>query len=218
MRIKKNLLAMAVTAIALMGFASSAMAATDGVIRDTTNGNIIPSGTTLHMIGFTKFTAAPGSYECHKTITIEVTGTEGKTGDVKQMLIPDLTKCVGTGFLAGCKLKSQETKNLPYHVTVTPTDLDVTNNTLLVNKYSSCLIAEQTLEFKEVTLKPLKTGTTAATGTNGNLGTTAANGEAIAGFEYSANATVNPGNIAAIITGEFELTSPERCTYKLAAS
>jgi hypothetical protein len=220
MSIKKSLLAMAVTALALMGFASSAMGATDGVIRDV-DGGVIQNGVTLHMIGWTKFSASVGSYQCHETVTIEMTGTTGTTGDVKSMTIPNLANCTGTGFLAGCKLTSAETKNLPYHVTVTPTDLDVTGTIVKVTKYSSCLIAEQTTTFSEITFKPLKTGPNTITGVpagTGHLGTTAANGEPIAGFEYSGSGTVNPGGIAITVTGELELTSPERCTYKLESS
>jgi hypothetical protein len=218
MSIKKSLLAMAVTALALMGFASSSMAATDGVIKDT-NGSLIANGATLHAVGFAKFTASVGSFQCHVTGTIEATGATGTTGDVKQFNVPNLANCTGTGFLAGCILVHQTTTNLPYHVTVTPTDLDVTGSIVLHNHYSNCIITEQTLTFSEgITLTPLKTGTDVVTGTSGKLGTTAAVGDEIAGVEISGNGTVNPGGLAVTASGKLELTSPERCTYKLAAS
>jgi hypothetical protein len=219
MSIKKSLLTLAVTALALMGFASSAMAATDGVVRDT-NGSIIANGATLHAVGFAKFSASVGSYECHVTGTLKATGTTGSTGEVVAgtgFTVPDKTKCTGTGFLAGCLLASQVTKNLPYHVTATLTDLDVTGSIVLVNHYASCIITEQTLTFGEITLTPLKTGSETVTGTGGKLGGTAL-GDEIAGVEISGGGTVQPGGLTVTASGKLELTSPERCTYKLAAS
>jgi hypothetical protein len=228
MSIKKSLLpSFAAMAIALTAFASSAMAAEDGVLKDVTTGNPItdPAGAPveLHFVGWTKFETLGTGIECHVTALYTPTGTEGKTGDITGFT-PITSSCHGFGSIYnGCKITSDSVLNQPYHVTVTKTDFDVTaTNIAITNTFSSCVNSNVTFEnlfFEEgATLKPLKTGTRTVTDTAGNLGTTAAAGDPIAGVELSAQGVAenNLGEIGIELTGELELTSPERCTYKLA--
>jgi hypothetical protein len=226
MRTTKGLLAVAAMALALMGFASSAMAATDGVLRDVLTNGIIPENRELHSVGYMKFTSSIGSTECHVTSIIKTSGTAGTSGNMTNYSIPDLTKCTFTGTLAGCKLTASATDNLPYGVTVTPTDFDVTGSILLTETWAngsgSCPIAgSNTLTATELTLKPLKTGTRVVTDTSGHLGETAGQNEPIAGVEMSGSMVLHTaffGNVALTISGEFELTEPDRCTWKISAS
>jgi hypothetical protein len=227
MSIKKSLLlSFAAMAIAMTAFASSALAAEDGVLQDT-NGNPItdPVGAPveLHFTGWAKFETLGTGIECHVTALYTPTGTEGKTGDITGFT-PITSTCHGFGSIYnGCKVTTDTVLNQPYHVTVTKTDFDVTSTNIVINStLSSCVNTNVTftnLSFEEgVTLKPLKTGTRAVTDTAGNLGTTAAAGDPIAGVELSAQgfAENNLGELGVEATGELELTSPERCTYKLA--
>jgi hypothetical protein len=228
MRTTKSLIAVAATALALMGFASSAMAATDGVLRDVTTGAIIPENHELHGIGWEEFTSSIGNVGCHMTSVIKATGSTGTTGSVTNFSIPDLTKCTYTNILSGCKLTANTTDNLPYQVTVTPTDFDVTGSILLTQTWAvssgsgSCPIAgNNTITATEMTLKPLKTGTRLVTNTSGHLGETAGQNEPIAGVEMSGSAVLHTaffGNVALTVTGELELTEPDRCTWKISAS
>jgi len=233
MSMKKSLLALAATALALMGFASSAMAATDGVVRDVTTNAIIPNATELHAVGFAKFRdpATGGTFECHVTSVIKAEGATGTTGKVTSFGIPDTTKCTGGGVLAFCTLTSNTTDNLPYHATVTPPgagipagDFDVTGNIVLTQNFGGfCPIAgANKITFNAITLTPLKTGAEAVTGTSGRLGTTAALNDPIAGIELSGTGTLDkPDGSTAVIeaSGKLELSSAtQRCTWKIAAS
>jgi hypothetical protein len=219
MSIRKSLLTLAATALMLMGFASPTMAAEDGIIRDVSTGSLIAQGTELHAVGSVKYVIWLGSFECHVTAVIKATGTAGTTAQITSFTIPDTTKCTGSGFLAGCKIKSAITTNLPYSVTVTPADLEVTGNMVFLNEYPSCVLAKQTMKFYKFTLRTLKTGTDVVTGTNGHLGTTAEEGEPIAGFELEATGVMpGPPDKEITTTGELELTSPERCTYYLSTN
>jgi len=232
MSIKKSLLAVAVLAISMMGFASAASAA-DGTITDVTNGAPIPAGTTLHLVGWVKFAGGLGSIECHATSVVKATREfagegEGHTGEVTNFSVPDLTKCTKAGGLTPCTLTNVTTDNLPYHATVTPTDFDVTAGVLMgpitiTNTFTGgfCLITGTSkLTFPNgVTLRPLITGVHGFTNTSGRLGGTAAAGEPIAGVELSAGGVIDkPSGATESITasGEFELSElTKRCTYKL---
>lgn len=229
MSIRKGLLGVAVVAIAMMGFASSALAAEDGTIVDVENGKPIAVGTKLHLIGWAKFQGGLGGIECH--VTSEVEATSDTTGKVINFSVPDVSKCTRNGGLAFCTLNSVTSDNLPWHVTVTKTDFDVTSGSgigggaiRITNVFSGgfCAISgTSSLTFPEgVTLTPLKTGSSAVTGTTGHLlaGGTAAAGEPIAGVEIKAKGKIDkPSGAEEEInaTGELELTVPERCTYKI---
>jgi hypothetical protein len=218
MSTKKSLLALAMTALALMGFASSAMAATDGKVVDVTNAAFSPVGRVFHYVGWAKFTTARGSFECHVTATSVLSTTT--TGTVTGFNVPDTTKCTGTGFIAGCKLKAgHQSTNLPYHLTVTPTDFDVSGNIVIDSPLEGFLCPNITLTFTENTLDPLSTvNKKAATGTNGNLGDPAAAGVPISGVKITGvgvSAGGPFGNEAATASGELELTTEDRCTWKV---
>jgi hypothetical protein len=228
MSTKKSLLAIAAMALSLMGFASSASAATDGVIRDVTTNAIIPAGTELHAVGFAKFSSGFGNFECHVTANIKATGAAGTTGEVTNFSIPNTANCTGSGALAGCTLKSDTITNLPWNATVTPPggsipagDLDITDpsNIVIDNEFSGGFFCPSslTLTFPSITLTPLKTGTTQVTGgTSAVLGGTAALNDPIAGVEISGSGTSPLGSVTA--SGQLELTSPGRCTWKIATS
>jgi hypothetical protein len=228
MSIKNRLLlSVAAMAIALTAFASPTMAAEDGVLRDVTTGQPItdPAGgpVELHFVGWTKFEVLGTGIECHVTALYTPTGAEGKTGDITDFTLETNT-CHGFGSIYnGCKVTTDSILNEPYHVTVTKTDFDVTaTNIVIASTLSSCMDSNVTfLNFfyeEGITLKPLKTGTRTVTNTAGNLGTTAAAGEPIAGVDFSAPVVIesNFGEFGLEVVGELELTSPERCTYKLA--
>jgi hypothetical protein len=221
MSIRKSLIALAAMAIAMMGLASSAVA-TDGVVRHVPNGTIIPNNRVLHSVGWAKFAAGSGSFECHVTSAVEIAGSTGTTGYVSSFTIPDTTKCTGTGLLNGCKLKAHAGTHLLWHVTATPTDFDVTSifGIVIDNEFSSCLARSATLTFSEVTLRPLKTGIRFATNTFGHLGETAGGNEPIAGVELSGAGTVSMEDIfggkkneGVTATGELELSASDRCTW-----
>ena len=228
MSIKKSLLALAVAATAAMAYASPAMA-TDGKIRAHHAGTPeIPAGTVLHLVGWTKFTTAKGSFNCHVTWNIET--TSGSTGKATTFDVPDMSKCTATGSFNGCKVNGFAAKNLPYHVTVTDNGrIDITGNIQIHSTYSNCLLKTTLRTLQEFQLTPLKTGEGVVTGTENRLGVTAALGETIAGFEIDG---INPGSevhmedifggkaseAISSITGELELTSPQRCTYEITAT
>ncbi len=237
MNIKKSLLALVVLALAMTGLASSAMAATDGVIRDVTTNEIIPENHELHAIGWAKFSSSLGSFECHVTSIVKATknteGLQGRTGDVTNFSIPNTANCTGHGGLAECKLKKDTITNLPWHATATPPsetnpagDIDITpgtaGNIVIDNEFEGGFLcpAKVELVFTAITLTPLKTGTTAITGgaSPGHLGGgTAALNDPIAGIEISGKGTSpQVGEITA--SGELELTEPDRCTWKIASS
>jgi len=243
MRTTKGLLAVAATALALMGFAPSAIAATDGVVRDVTPNGIIPANTELHAVGWANFTSVipGGSFNCHVTAIIKMTGTEGKTGDITVFKRLEPFACTFIFPFNGCTLTASSADNLPWHVTVTPPsgttagDLDVTPHEeslpiRITNTFSGalCPIAgTSSITASGLTLSPLKTGTSAVTNTSGRLtaGTigTAGVNDPIAGFELSGSAFLDKpnegGSEEVRITGELELTSAtHRCTWKIAAS
>jgi hypothetical protein len=228
MSIKKSLLALAAMAIAAMGFASSAMAATDGVVRHVPNGTIIPAGRELHFIGRAKFSTEGGSYECHVTSVVKVEGSTGTTGSMTVFTVPDTTLCTGTGLLNGCKLKGHQGIFLPWHVTATPADFDLTDSFQIQISYTfgNCLAKSVGFNFNSITLSPLNTNfPRTVTGTFGRLGDTAAANEPIAGVELSGSGTARVENIFGGIqsewvtaSGELELTDSDRCTWFLNAS
>jgi hypothetical protein len=186
------------------------------------NGTPISNGTKLHLVGWAKLETLGTGIECHVTATYEATGTEGKTGNVTAFSLETAT-CHGFGSIYnGCKVTSDAVKNLPYAVKTTKTLLDITATNIIVESIlSGCVNTNVTftnLYLEEgVKLEPLKTGTRTVTNTSGHLGTTAATGEAIAGVELSGEGTAenNLGELAVEASGELELTSPERCTYRL---
>jgi hypothetical protein len=224
MNIKKSLLALAVMAMATMAFASSATAGTGKVVHVTT-GTPIPENRVLHFVGWAQFTSGGGSYKCHVTSASKATGATGTTGQVTQFTVPDTTKCTGTGFLNGCKLKSHTTTNLPYHLTATEADIDVTGNIVLHNEYESCFVSKVTLTFSSITLTPAKTGKPSAetaTGTAGRVAGIAKVGEAIAGAEIHGVGVAHVTTVfgtseeATTAEGHLELSSAtDRCTWKL---
>jgi hypothetical protein len=230
MSIKKSLLALAVMALTLMGVASSAMGATDGVLRDTPGGGIIEENRELHAVGWASFIeeGGPHGITCHVTSVVKVTGSTGTTGHVSNFTVPNTKNCTGTGEFTGCIFNSVTAKTTPWHVTVTPTDFDVTppaGKEIEVEISVSGFLCPPVvvLTLPSVTLRPLKTGTDGVTGTAGNLGKakTIAAGEAIAGVELEGKgkAHITPsGTVNAVVSGELELTAPDRCTWKIAAS
>jgi hypothetical protein len=223
MSIKKSLLAVAVLVISMMGFASVASAAEDGTLVDVTGNVPIAAGTTWHLTGWTKIEGGLGSTECHHTMVIK--WTSDTTGQVTNFSVPDLTKCKNA--ILGCTLTNVTTDNLPYHVTVTKTDFDVTAGASgpirITQTYTGgfCAIAGTSSETfaNGFTLTPLKTGVREVTNTGNRLGSTANAGEPIAGFEKSGVATIDkPSGAMENITasGELELTeATKRCTYKI---
>lgn len=230
MSIEKSLIALAALALALTAFASSAMAATDGVLRDTPGGGIIEEGRELHGVGWASFTeeGGPHGITCHVTSVIKVTGSTGTTGHVSNFSVPNTKNCTGSGEFSGCIFNSVTAKNTPWHVTVTPTDFDVTppaGKEIEIEISVSGFLCPPvvTLTLPSVTLRSLKTGTDGVTGTAGNLakGKTTAAGEAIAGVELEGKgkAHITPtGTVNAVVAGELELTAPDRCTWKIASS
>jgi hypothetical protein len=228
MKIKKS--SLTVTAAALVGMVlASPATAFDGVMRDVTNNSIIPNGTTTHYVGWMKYSGGLGSFACHVTINSEAAGF-GSTANVTAFTIPSTALCSGSGFLGGCQLETHSETRLPYYLTVTSTDFDLTSGYAVLGieiheKYKGlfCPLAGEgvTLTFSSITLTPLKTGTTTATGTSGKLGGTANTGEPIAGVEISGNGSIDreEGSEEAItVSGELEVDGLNRCTWKLATS
>jgi hypothetical protein len=223
MSIKKSLLAIAVLAISMMGFASSASAAEDGTLVDVTGNVPIAAGTTLHLTGWAKFVGGLGSEECH--VTSVVNATSDTTGEVTNFSVPDVSKCKN-GIL-GCTLSDVTSDNLPYHVTVTKNDLDVTAGAKgainITNTYDGAFCAIRgisKLTFPTgITLTPQKTGTNVVTNTGNRLGGTVGAGEPIAGTDLSGSGVIDkPSGAMENITasGELELTeATKRCTYKI---
>jgi hypothetical protein len=236
MSIKKSLIALAAMAIALMGFASTAMAVVDGKIRDVTSTSTeIPNNQELHFVGAAKFSntsTPPESHECHVTLVVKTTALGGSTGQVTNFTIPNTANCTGTGVYNGCTLTSHSTTNLPYAVTTTATDFDVTGTIVIHHVFSGCIVEKTTLTFSGITLKPLSTtNKAAATNTAGNLGDTAtagtssADGHAISGVELSGtgqgHATVfgfeSSENVT--LSGKLELSeAANRCTWYLSSN
>jgi hypothetical protein len=235
MSIKKSLLTLAVAAMATMAFAAPAMGS-GGALVDHNGTEAIKAGTILHTVGWARFSGGLGTFECHVTSNVEATGSTGETGTVTKFEPPETEKCTGTGGLAGCKLKTHKTDNLPYHATVTGDGrIHITGNIVLTIEYSNCLAKTVHLTFSDITLTPKKTGTTtpAPTGTENTIGPTAALNETIAGFEIDASSVdTNPvrtgtAHVTNIFggksteevgaAGEFELTKDTRCTYEIKA-
>jgi hypothetical protein len=235
MRTTKGLLVLAALALALMGFASSALAAEDGVLRDVTTEEIIPEGTELHATGWAKFEGGAGTVECHVTSVIKAAGATGSTGEVTNFS-PDITHCRFTSFLQPCSITATSTANLPYHATVTAPepetrpagDIDITAGSKgpieLVQTFAGtfCPIrGVNKVTTEKITLRPLKTGTRIVTNTGNHLGLTAELNEPIAGMEMSATGfldTPSGGKEAITISGELELTEASRCTWRIAES
>jgi hypothetical protein len=224
MSIKKSLLALAVTAIAMMGFASSAMAV-DGVVRDAETEEEIPANRELHFIGHAEFSlAGVGGMDCDATSIAKM--TTGSTGHVTNFSVPIAEHCEGTGSAGACELEGAVTvTNLSYHFRATPTDFDVTGNIVTHYQFKTNVLCpfsgeEVTLTFSSITLKPLKTGTIPITGTNAHLGMTAASGEPIAGVEIEGLGSIDRpmGPFAVTAGGKLELTPEDRCTWKLVSS
>jgi hypothetical protein len=220
MSIKKLLLCVAAMAIAMTAFASSAMAATDGVIKDS-DGTIIPANKELKARGWASFTSLSGGIECHVTATIKATGALGTTGQVTAFA-PATTTCKGVGAFEGCKVTADTVNNLPYAVTVTPTDLDVTGTIAINSTLSNCnttSIVGVNLAFTAITLKVIKTGTNPITNTESKLGATGTTNDLIAGVEISGNGTaeiLNAGTKLPVeAKGELEIEGTNRCTYKI---
>jgi hypothetical protein len=232
MRTARGLLAIAVTILALMGFASSAAAATDGVVRDVTTSAIIPENRELHAVGWWGFQLPSGSFICHFTSNLKATGATGTTLDVTNFSIPDVTKCSVSNGFSECHLSESATDNLPSHATVTPPgaeipagDLDVTGSIGFTWTFSPsspfCPFHNTSVSIVTSTMKPLKTGTKVVTGTSNTLGSTASLNDPIAGFEISSLVTVSysDGSFATMVaSGELELTSPDRCTWKITSA
>jgi hypothetical protein len=235
MRTTRGLLALAALALGLMGFASSALAAEDGVLRDVSTGEIIPEGTELHAVGWWKFEGAAGSVECHVTTVIEAVGFTGSTGEVTNFS-PDITHCRFTGFLARCSITATATDNLPYHATVTAPeagtkpagDIDVTEGGSgpieVVQTFAGafCPISGvNRITTEEITMTPLTTGAETVTNTENHLGGPAALNEGIAGIEFAFAGTLDTpsgGHEALTYTGRLELTEGQRCTWFIASS
>lgn len=233
MNAKKGLLALAVMAIAMMGFSSSATAAEGGEVRDVNN-DPIEEGKIVHYEGWAAFDGT-GSFTCHVTATTEaVTAT---TGYVTQFTVPNTEQCTGTFPLGSCKLKSHESTTTSsegketWALTATKGDFDVkpTNGAtkLVIHEEFEglfCPLAgeEITLTFDEITLKPLNTeNKRQVTNTAGNLGDTAALGDPISGIEISGTGKLDTEDgeehdITA--TGELEVTGEDLCTWKLVAA
>jgi len=217
MSIRKSLIAIAAMALATMGLASSAMAATDGVIRDVTNNEIVPLNHETRFKGWARFGSGSGGTKCHSESVAKATVSNGTTGTAS-FVVPSVAAC--TSEIPGCTLTSVEVTNSPYHLTVTPNDFDVTGNIVIHNKYKGtfCFFPEITVEFSSITLKPFNTTNPhSATNTNNKLGNTAAAGEAIAGVEISGKGT-SPQVGALEAEGELEITGADLCTWKIAAS
>jgi hypothetical protein len=235
MSIKKSLLALAVLALAMMGFASSAMAE-GGHIRDVKTGLPPEAGREFHFVGWAKFETGAGSLECHVTAVLVATGTEGKTGHVKTFTVPDTTKCKKGGGIANCTFKSHEATTTgpngeeTWDVTATKEDFDLTSSTGVIvihNKFEGFgCPSEITLTIEEsITLRPLKTGVKIVTNTQNTLGETAKNGDPIAGIEFhvekSKKSTADVKTIFGTtkeeltVAGELELTEADRCTWEL---
>lgn len=230
MRITKGLLAMVAMALALTGFASSAIAA-DGVVRDVSSNVIIPENRELHSVGWAKFQGEVGSATCHVTSIIKAVGTTGTSGNVTNFSIPDVTKCSFSGLIAGCTITSSTTDNLPYSSTVTAPgtgipagDFDVTGSILLTQTFAGafCPIAgNNKITASAMTLTPLGAGTRTVTNTAGHLGVAAVLNEGIAGVSLSGSATLDKPNGTSepvTITGELEVTEADRGTWKIASS
>jgi len=225
MRFKRSIIAFAAAALATCAFASSAMA-NGGVLKDT-NGEEITNGTQLHAVGWAKFEDEGGNgLECHVTAIIEA--ENGETGHVTNFT-PETESCVGTGVFNECILVGHENTNLPWHVTTTASDFDVTGNIVIHNQLESCepqlfigSAREATLTFEEITLTPLEEGERKVTNTENHLGNPAGSGvpifgvklhgKGVADVEFSSGFEQSPEITA---TGELELTEPERGTWQI---
>jgi len=232
MRITKAFFGVAAVGLALMGFASSVSAATDGVVRDVTTNGIIPENRELHFVGWIR-TDNMDSLKCHMTMTFKATGTAGNTGSITNFTFTTPFNCTFSGALSGCALTSSTTESLPSHVTVTPPgegipggDLDVTGSVVFTQTYSGLLCPfapknkDMSVSLGSLTLKPLKTG---SGGTNTpKLGGTAGTSEPIAGFELSGvgafRKSGEEGETLITMSGQLELAEADRCTWKIAGS
>lgn len=226
------LLAFAIAAVALTVLASAAMA--EGQIRDVNAPNAtIAKGRVLHLVGWTSFTdekEAKNGFECHVTSTIE-TDVEGGTTGTMTAFTPDTAHCFGLGLYKGCKIIKDENTNMPWHVKTTLEDFDITGIDFRTT-VTECPLEvpfgraeEVTGEIGEITARPLKTGTEVNTNTSNTLGATAKAGEPIAGIEFFLSGTgvhvkYTSGFTRGLPTvdGKLELTSPDRCTWKISAT
>lgn len=243
---RKSLFAATVIALSMLAVASSALAVTEDKLVDVSGGSTIPAGRDLHFVGWVELNAVNGTggMKCHVTVVATVTGNTGTTAHIKA-ITADTSKCTGTGFftLLGCNELTSHLATATdakgehiWDVTATEKDFEVFNvekeivEGKEVNKQmvvhlrpkGACVLAgaEITMTIPSITLKPLNTtDKAAATNTLGNLGATAATGEAIAGVEVSGTGKAHtPGSeLAVLVSGEFELTDADRCTWKFAA-
>jgi hypothetical protein len=223
MGIKKNLLlSMATAAIAMSTLVPSAMGATDGVLKDTNFANIA-NGAKLHAVGWARFQSGGSGIICHVTGTAEAIGLGGTTGNVTAFVITT-SSCHGFGVAyQSCTVTADSVNNLPYPVTVTPNDFDVTDNieitaTLGATPFKTCNFSFTDLFFEEITLVPLATGTRTVTNTSNTLGNVVGNGMPIAGFRIEGEGEAENDfliRFPVAAEGELELTSPERCTYTI---
>jgi hypothetical protein len=216
MSIKKSLLALAMAALAMMGFASSAMAV-DGAITDVNTG--LPPETTdvITLTGWAEFTTGSDGIKCHAKSTITPTNHEGTTGHTT-FSVPEPQTCHGKGALSQCTTTAVHVTNGPYHVTVTTNDFDVTGTIVLHDTLTGFLCpSDLTLTFSAITVTPLLTGTREVTGTSVKLDGAAKWGEPIAGATISGTGKSHIFGTEANTTahGEFGIAPEDVCTWEL---
>jgi hypothetical protein len=192
------------------------MAVTDGVVRDVSDNSMIWLRHEVRLKGWTRFGSEAGGTTCHSESIATATNSNGTTGNAS-FLVPSVSSTACTSEIPGCTLTSVQVTNSPYHLTVTPTDFDVTGSIVIHNQYTGtfCFFKEITVEFSEITVKPLNTtNKRIVTNTGNNLGNTAAAGEPISGVEISGSGTSpQVGKVEA--SGELEITGADRCTWKI---
>jgi hypothetical protein len=216
----KGLFVLAMATMVASTFASSAMAF-DAKIRDHVGTDEIPWGRVVHLVGWTKFSGASGSYACHTSASVEA--SSAAVGWVRAFTIPDMAKCGGTGLFNACRLKSYRVTNLPYRQTVEEKARDRVSGTIwLDGEFEDCFAKNMTLTVGDVEPKMLKAGRRIVAGTSNHLGARAAPKEVIAGFKVSGASSradiedIFGGKSEAevVVSGEYELTKPDCCTWE----
>jgi hypothetical protein len=209
MRLRRSLLLSLTAAIAMLAFASSALAGTGALVHDST-GEFIPNGTEITTEGNAKFETLGTGIECTTaTGTLKVTNSVGSTGQITKFA-PTTSTCNGFGSIfKGCKLTADTVEGLPYHVTATDNKLDVTGEIVITGTTSNCTnskITSVNLFFSSVTLEPMNTsGNTAATGET--ISAVELHGEGIAKTNVPSELSVEAG-------GVLQILGAARCTYR----
>lgn len=160
----KKMMLLAGMAVAAIAFAAPASAMAQHGTHWTDNHEVIEPSVTREapFEGFLDFTIAPPNVPVHSTFGCEVTGIIQATGPTNGQITkfaPTTNTCVGTGIFAKCELETH-TANVPWTVTNTTADLDVTKpggDVTINNVYKNCAagaIPPSDPEFASITVDP----------------------------------------------------------------